>query len=52
MVWVQRNDYCVDCIRWGLYNGFWGCRKFGVYSYDERDRVCGGHYKIPRRKKK
>lgn len=51
MAWIQRNDYCVDCARWGIVNDFWGCRYFKVYSYDDRDRLCGGRYKIPRRKK-
>ena len=48
MSWIPRNDYCTGCRHWGLYRGFWGCKRFGVYNYDDRDRLCNGRYKEQR----
>ena len=51
MAFQQRNDYCVDCIHWRYFGGHYGCKKFEVYAYDDRDRLCNGRYKVPRQRK-
>ena len=48
--WIARDNYCYDCARYGLVRGFWGCKKFKCYKYEEFDRYCGGRFKIPRQK--
>ena len=48
--WIARDNYCYDCASYGLVRGFWGCKKFKCYKYEEFDRYCGGRFKIPRQK--
>ena len=45
MWYSRRNPYCEDCRFWGYFGGFYGCKRFGVYSFDEFDRLCGGRYR-------
>ena len=51
MGFQQRDNYCYDCARYNILNGFYGCLKFRVHRNDEFDRLCGGKFKIPRQKK-
>lgn len=51
MAWKQRDDYCQDCWWWRHFGGFYGCYKHKVYSYDERDRLCGRRDHRPRNRR-
>lgn len=41
----MRNAYCQGCRHWGLYKGHWGCKRFGIYKFDEFDSLCNGRYR-------
>lgn len=45
-IWsTNRCPYCNGCSWWRYFNGFYGCWKFKVYSFDDFERLCGGRYR-------